>query len=115
MAGTGYLNAAMAALETTISTATSLSVTRDTRNVTPGCVLIEPPSGRALSPTVVDLTVPVKLISSGPANQDAVDQLLSLVAVLLAADVAVVDFSPSRYGDAEAPAYDLTVRLAAIA
>lgn len=115
MAGTGQLNSALGDLATKLGTISGLPVVRDPRNLTPGCALIQAPAFRVLSPAVIELTVPVTLVSSGPGNQDALDQLLSLAAVVIAADVAVIEGRPVTVtiGGTDAPGYELTVRMKA--
>ena len=115
MAGTGLINDALEDLRATLATLTGIPVVRDVRNITPGCVLIGAPTGTAFNYNIVELEVPVIVISSGPGNQDALDQLLSIVASVLGKNVAVTVFSPSsvQIGGVEAPAYELTVKMQA--
>lgn len=115
MAGTGQLNSALGDLATKLGTIVGLPVVRDPRNITPGCVLIQAPTFRVESPKVIDLTVPVTLISSGPGNQDALDQLLTIAAQVIASDVAVFDGRPVTVsiGNTDAPGYELTIRMKA--
>ena len=115
MAGTGLINEALDDLKTTLSTLTGIPVVRDVRNITPGCVLIGAPTGRAFNYNIVDLEVPVVVISSGPGNQDALDQLLSIVALVMAKNVAVIDGRPTQVtiGGVDAPAYEMTVKMQA--
>ena len=90
MAGTGLINEALDDLATTLLTITGLPVVRDPRNLTPGCVLIGAPSFTAWNYNIIDLEVPCTVISSGPGNQDALDQLLTIASQVLAKNVAVV-------------------------
>lgn len=115
MAGTGQINSALGDLAATLGAISGLPVVRDPRNITPGCVLIQAPAFRVLSPAVLDVTVPVTLVSSGPGNLDALDQLLSLAAVVIAADVGVSDGRPVtvQLDNAQAPGYELTIRMKA--
>ena len=115
MAGTGSIVEALEDLKTTLSTLTGIPVVRDIRNITPGCVLIGAPTGRAFNYNIVDLEVPVIVISSGPGNQDALDQLLSIVAAVLGKNVGATLFSPSsvQIGGVDAPAYEITVKMQA--
>jgi hypothetical protein len=115
MAGTGLINEALDDLQTTLATISGVPAVRDVRNITPGCVLIGAPSFTAWNYNIVHLEVPVIVISSGPGNQDALDQLLSIVASVLGKNVAVTDGRPSsvQIGGVEAPAYELTVKMQA--
>lgn len=71
--------------------------------------------GQAFNYNIVDLSVPCTIISSGPGNQDALDQLLSIVALVMAKNVAVIDGRPTQVtiGGVEAPAYEITVKMQA--
>jgi len=115
MAGTGLFNQALADLATKLGTISGLPVVRDPRNLTPGCVLIQAPTWQSFSAGVVDMTIPVTIISSGPGNQDALDQLLSIAATILEKAVADTDGRPVtvNIGGTDAPAYELTIRMAA--
>jgi hypothetical protein len=115
MAGTGLINEALDDLVTTLGTITGLPVTRDPRNLTPGCVLINAPSFSAWNYNIVALEVPLLIISSGPANLDALDQLLTIVSQILGKNVAVTSGRPTAVaiGGTDAPAYELTVKMQA--
>jgi len=115
MAGTGLINEALDDLATTLLTITGLPVVRDPRNLTPGCVLIGAPSFTAWNYNIIDLEVPCLIISSGPGNQDALDQLLTIASQVLAKNVAVTAGRPTAIsiGGTEAPAYELTVKMQA--
>ena len=116
MAGTGLINEALDDLQTTLATITGVPAVRDVRNITPGCVLIGAASGEAFNNNnIVVLDVPLVAISSGPGNQDAIDQLLSIVALILAKNIGVTSFRPTtiNIGGVEAPAYEMTMRMQA--
>lgn len=116
MAGTGLINEALDDLANAIGNINGVPIVRDPRNITPGCVLIGAPTGSAFNNNnIVALDIPLTVISSGPGNQDALDQLLTIVALLLAKNIGVTDFRPSNVdiGGVFAPAYDLTVRMQA--
>ena len=82
MPGTGLFNEGLDDLATTLLTITNLPVVRDPRNISPGCVLIGAPSFDAWNYNIAKMTVPVQIISSGPGNQDALDQLLTIASKL---------------------------------
>lgn len=115
MAGTGLINEALDDLATTLATISGVPAVRDPRNITPGCVLIGAPSFVAFNYNIVELDVPLVVIGSGPGNQDALDQLLSIVALLIGKNVAVTRGAPSsvQIGGVDAPAYELTVKMQA--
>jgi hypothetical protein len=117
MAGTGFINAQLDALASTLATISGLPVTRDPRNIQPGGVLVGAPDLDAFTYKVGRLTVPVLIISSGPGNQDALDQLLGILADVMTKNVAVVRAQPTAVsiGGTDAPAYDVTVELSVVA
>lgn len=113
MAGTGLFNEGLDDLATTLLTITGLPVVRDPRNISPGCVLIGAPSFQAYNYNIAQLTVPIQVISSGPGNQDALDQLLTIVGQLLDKNVAVTEGRPTSLdiGGTICPGYDLTIEM----
>ena len=115
MAGTGLINDALDDLRATLATLTGIPIVRDPRNITPGCVLSGAPSFTAYTGAIVDMTVPCTVIGSGPGNQDALDQLLTIVASVLDKRVAVTEGRPTSVsiGGVEAPAYEVTVKMQA--
>jgi hypothetical protein len=114
---TDFLNVALDALAAKLAGITGLPVTRDPRNITPGCVLIGAPTGDNFTYKSVELEVPVIAISSGPGNLDALEQLLGIVAKVTAENPAMVDFRPTTVaiGGTDAPGYEMTIKMAAIA
>jgi hypothetical protein len=115
MPGTGFLNVALDDLATTLGTISGLPVVRDPRNITPGCVLIDAPTFDAFNYRIVKLTIPCLIISSGPGNQDALNQVLGIAADVMAKQVGVISGRPINVsiGGTDAPAYELTVALEA--
>jgi hypothetical protein len=113
MPGTGLFNEGLDDLATTLLTISGLPVVRDPRNISPGCVLIGAPTFTPYNYNIAKMTVPVQLISSGPGNQDALDQLLSIAANLMAKNVAVTEGRPTSLdiGGTIVPGYDLTVEM----
>jgi hypothetical protein len=113
MAGTGLFNEGLDDLSTTLLTITGLPVVRDPRNISPGCVLIGAPTFRAYNYNIAQMSVPVQILSSGPGNQDALDQLLTIVGQLLNKNVAVTEGRPTSLdiGGTICPAYDLTIEM----
>jgi hypothetical protein len=113
MPGTGLFNEGLDDLATTLLTITNLPVVRDPRNISPGCVLIGAPTFEAWNYNIAKMTVPVQIISSGPGNQDALDQLLTIASQLMAKNVAVTDGRPTsiEIGGTICPGYDLTIEM----
>jgi hypothetical protein len=113
MPGTGLYNEGLDDLATTLATISGLPVVRDPRNISPGCVLIGAPSFTMFNYNIAQMSVPVQIISSGPGNQDALDQLLSLAASLVAKNVAVTEGRPTSLdiGGTIVPGYDLMVEM----
>jgi hypothetical protein len=113
MPGTGLFNEGLDDLATTLATISGLPVVRDPRNITPGCVLIGAPTFTAFNYNIAQMSVPIQIISSGPGNQDALDQLLSLAASLMAKNVAVTEGRPTSLdiGGTLVPGYDLMVEM----
>lgn len=93
-------------------TSAGLNVVTDVRNVQPPCVLVEPPSVRALSGTLVQTDVRVTVLAPPPGNRDAMIKLLADADTVIEA-VETIDGNPGSYtiGNAELPAYTLTVRV----
>ena len=115
MAGTGLFVEALDDLATTLATISGLPVVRDPRNLTPGCVVIQAPTWQSFSSGIVQLTVPVTIVSSGPANRDALDQLLSIAATIIAKKVGNTNGRPVavNIGGTDAPGYELTIEMQA--
>lgn len=112
----GLIYEALDDLAAALAGITGVPIVRDPRNITPGCVLIGAPEGTAFNNNnIVDLTVPLVAISSGPGNQDALNQLLTTVAAILAKNIGVTDFRPTtvNIGGVDAPAYEMIVRMQA--
>lgn len=114
MAGTGTYNDSLGVLATRLTAVSGLPVTRDPRNITPGCVLISAPTVEFFNGQIGHMRVPLLIISSGPGNQDALDQLLTIVGQIAALNVGATVASPMsvNIGGTEAPAYEMTVNLA---
>lgn len=101
------------ALSATI-TALGYKVVTDPRNVRPMSVIIGPPTFDSFTYNVGDLTFTISVVAAPPANQDAVDYLLTQVDTLMNSTLPITSGRPSvvTIGGQELPAYDLTVRIA---
>ncbi len=99
-----------------VSTITGLGFkpVTDPRNVRPLTVLINPPTFDSFTYNVGDLTFTISVVAAPPANQDAVDYLLTSVDTLMNSALPITSGRPSvvTIGGQELPAYDLTVRIA---
>ena len=114
MAGTGPYNDALALLAARLATISGVPVVRDVRNISPGCILISPPELEFFNGQVAKMRVPCTIISSGPGNQDAVDQLLTIVGSVANLNVCATSAIPTsvNIGGTDAPAYEMTINLA---
>lgn len=115
MAYTDLLNEGIDDLAATLATISGLPVVTDPRNLLPGCAYIDAPSFDAFNYNIVNMDFPVKIIGSGPGNSDALRFCLSIVAKLLAKNVAVLSGNPgvAIVGGTEQPCYNLTIRMQA--
>lgn len=113
MAYTDLFNEAIDDLATSLGTITGLRVVTDPRNINPPCVFIDAPTFTAYNANIADMTFPVQVISLGPANLDALRNVLAICAQLLVKNVAVTDGKPITLsvGGQDLAAYDVTVRM----
>lgn len=113
MAYTDLFNEAIDDLSTDLATITGLRVVTDPRNINPPCVFIDAPSFEAFNGNIADMTFPVRVISLGPANLDALRNVLAICAQLLVKNVAVTDGRPTTLsiGGQDLAAYDVTIRM----
>ena len=112
---TDLFNEAIDDLRATLATITGLPVATDPRRIIPGCVFIDAPSFTAYNYNIVTMTFPIKVISSGPGNLDALRELLQITAKVLAKNVAIQSGQPVlvTIGGAEYPAYELSLSMQA--
>lgn len=115
MAYTDLFNETIDDLASALTTITGLRVVTDPRNINPPCVFMDAPSFQAYNANIADLTFPVRVISLGPANLDALRNALAMCAALLSANVAVTDGRPTTLsiGGQDLAAYDVTIRMKA--
>jgi hypothetical protein len=95
-------------------TALGFQPVTDPRNIRPLSVLISPPTFDSFTYNVGDLTFTISVVAAPPANQDAIDWLLTQVDTLMNSSLPITSGRPSvvTIGGQELPAYDLTVRIA---
>ena len=115
MAYTDLFNEAIDDLAASLATITGLRVVTDPRNINPPCVFMDAPTFTAFNTNIADLTFPVRVISLGPANLDALRNVLAMCAQLLSANVAVTEGRPITLsiGGQDLAAYDVTIRMKA--
>jgi len=112
---TDLFNEAIDDLITTLATITNLRVTTDPQKINPPCVFLDAPSWDSYNYNIVKMTFNVKVISLGPSNLDALRNILSISANLMAKNVAVTAGRPATLsvGGADYPCYDLDISLQA--
>lgn len=115
MAYTDLLNEAIDDLSATLTTITGLRIVTNPQNINPPCVFIDAPSFEAWNANIVKLDFPIKIIGSGPANLNALRDLLNITSQVLAKNVAVKSGQPTlvSLGGQDFPAYSLLVSLQA--
>lgn len=114
MPATGVFAEAQAALAANL-TALGIVVVTDPRNARPMSVLIEPPSFTSFTYNVAKLTFTLRVLSSPPGNQDAVDYLYTTIdQIINTPTIDVLEGRPSlsTIGGQDIPSYDLTVAVA---
>lgn len=117
MAYTDLLNEATDDLAATLTAVSGLRVVTDPTKLVPNCVFIQAPSFTtyAGNGNIVTMDFPLKIVGSGPAGLPVLQQILSIVALVLASTVIVLDGRPGTLdiGGASFPCYDLTVKMQA--
>lgn len=113
MAYTDLLNEGIDDLATKLATATSLRVVTDPRNIAPPCIFLDAPDVEAFNYNIAKMTFPARIISLGPANLDAMRNLLAMCANIMAAKVGLTAARPSgvTLGGVDYAAYDLTIAI----
>lgn len=117
MAYTDLLNEATDDLAATLTAVSGLRVVTDPTKLVPNCVFIQAPSFTTYggNGNIVTMDFPLKVVGSGPAGLPVLQQILSIVALVLASTVIVLDGRPGTLdiGGASFPCYDLTVKMQA--
>lgn len=115
MAYTDLFNEAIDDLSSTLGTISGLRVITDPRFIAPNCVFIDAPSFTAWNYNIVTMDFPVSIVAAGPGDLNALRQILSIAASLLAKNVAVKSGRPTQLdvGGVQLPAYDLTISIQA--
>lgn len=107
------LTGAYAWLELLLEDAGVGRVTGDIRNVSPNCVLVNPPTIRSINSRNAELDFPVSVLSAPPVSEQSIIEMLARADQILALrPLVVVDGKPETYvvGQQELPAYTLTCR-----
>ena len=112
---TDLYNTAINKLATTLNAVTGLVCITDPRNVQAPCVLLDAMSFTAFNNNIVDISLPVTVISLGPSNADVYRNALNVAAKVLAANVAVTDGRPTTLtiGGVDYPALSLNIQMKA--
>jgi len=112
---TDLFNTAINTLATTLNAVSGLVCVTDVRNIQPPCILLDAMSFTAFNNNIVDMAIPVMVISLGPSNADAYRNCLNVAAMVLAAKVAVVSGNPTTLtvGGVDYPALALTIQMKA--
>jgi hypothetical protein len=114
---TDLFNNAINDLATTLNDVTGLTVYTDPRNITPGVgfALIGSPSFNTYSPGIVSMTFPIQVMSTGPANEDALRNLLNTASKVFGARIGTMEGRPITLdiGGSMLPCYELLLNLQA--
>lgn len=117
MPATGLLNEAMDDLKATLTAVTGLRVITDPTKIVPNCVYLDAPSFETIAGggNIIRMTIPVRVIGSGPAGLPVLQNILSIVATVLGSSVVIMAGQPSmlEIGGAMYPAYDLQMAMQA--
>ena len=112
MTASGIFSAAQAELVGSLQ-ALGLAVVTDPRNARPMSVLVDPPTFTCFNSNVADIETSLKVIAAPPANQDAVDYLITTADTIMDSEISLIRGIPGvmLIGGQEVPTYDLTVRV----
>ena len=112
---TDLFNAGFDELVAKLSTVVGLQVNNDARNITPPSVFVNIDSVDGYNFNVAKLNFTLQIITLGPGNLDAMRNILSITAAMLAKRVAVTAGSPGfiSIGGQDFPCYDLDISLQA--
>ena len=117
MPATGLLNEAMDDLKATLTAVTGLRIITDPTKIVPNCVYLDAPSFETIAGggNIIRMTIPVRVIGSGPAGLPVLQNILSIVATVLGSSVVIMAGQPSmlEIGGAMYPAYDLQMAMQA--
>ena len=112
---TDLFNTAINTLATTLNAITGLVCVTDPRSIQAPCILLDALSFTAFNSNIVDMSIPVMVISLGPSNADAYRNCLNIAALVLGAKVAVTGGSPTTLsiGGVDYPALRLNIEMKA--
>ena len=107
---TDLFNTSINTLAATLNAVTGLVCITDPRSVQAPCILLDAMSFTAFNSNIVDMSIPVTVISLGPSNADAYRNCLNI-----AAKVAVTDGRPTTLtiGGVDYPALSLNIQMKA--
>lgn len=112
---TDLFNVTLDNLATRLASISGLQVVTDPRNIVNPCVFVGPPSFTAWNYNIAKMSFPIRIISSGPGNLDALRQLLNISAAILNNNVAITAGRPTMatIAGVDYPAYDLDLDIQA--
>ena len=112
---TDLFNTAVNNLATTLNAVSGLVCVTDPRNIQAPCIFLDAMSFTAFNSNIVDMSIPVMVISLGPSNADAYRNCLNIAALVLAAKVAVTSGAPTTLsiGGVDYPALALNIQMKA--
>lgn len=112
MSATGIFAAAQSTLVASLQ-GLGLAVVTDVRNARPMSVLVDPPTFTCFNSNIAEIETSVKVIAAPPANQDAVDYLITTADTIMDSSISLIRGIPGvmLIGGQEVPTYDLTVRV----
>ena len=117
MAYTDLFNEAIDDVAATLTAVVGLRVVTDATKIVPNCVFIDAPSWetQAGNGKVIEMTVPIKVIGSGPAGLPVLRQILGICALVQGSAIIVMSGQPGsvEIGGATYPAYNMTMSLKA--
>lgn len=101
-------------VQTTVE-ALGYKVVTDARNLRPMTVLMNPPTFDCFNLNIADITFELSILAAPPANQDALDWLLTQCDTIMDSALAITQGRPGsiNIGGQDLPCYDLTVRVSA--
>ena len=111
MAWTDLFNEGLDDLAATLGTISGLRVVTNPKDINPPCIFINAPTIDAWNYNIAKMEFPVDVVTLGPASLDAMRDILRIIALLLAKNVAVTDARPALFenGSQSYPCYRVTI------
>jgi hypothetical protein len=87
----------------------------DIMRVRPGGIIIDPPSYRSISPSIVEATYPINFVSLPPGNRKAMNECLAAIDTILESlsGASTMTANPGSYsvGGQELASYQITATI----